>query len=435
MPAESFSYVRRWQSELEARGWWHSFDLPDGRHIEGVNPIHGMRRRIDQFPIPEDLRGARVLDIGTWDGWFTFEMERRGATVVAIDNWDNPRFRQVHAAFKSRADYRIMDVYDLTPATVGRFDIVLFMGVLYHLKHPLLALERVCAITTDLAAIDSFILQKGLRPGEKLPDRPIMEFFENEEFGGQSDNWCAPNLACLMAMCRTAGFARVNHLATLELSACVACYRKWEPVARQSAQPPELLYAAHHTDFGCSFHTSRDEYITIAFRTDRKCSLGDIYPEAGGYGVRPMHLSEKEAGVWEAKVKLPPGLTPGWHEIAVRIGNSPLSNPQRIAVDFPEPTMLPSITGACDGTTWSQNEINLSLGNVLSIWVTGLPENADRANVHVSLGGQRLAPVYIEAETGKLARQINVQVPDGAPIGELALEINGSDPVPIEVVR
>src|SRR5579859_2393673 len=115
MPKESFSYVRKWQSELETRGWWHSFDLPDGTHIEGVNPIEGQHRRIRQFPIPEDLRGARVLDIGAWDGWFTFEMERRGADVVAVDNWDNARFRQIHSALHSRADYRVMDVYDLTP--------------------------------------------------------------------------------------------------------------------------------------------------------------------------------------------------------------------------------------------------------------------------------------------------------------------------------
>ncbi len=435
MSAESFSYVRRWQSELDTRGWWHSFDLPDGSHIEGVNPIHGLKRRIDQFPIPEDLHGARILDIGAWDGWFTFEMERRGGTVVAVDNWDNPHFRQIHAALNSRADYRIMDVYDLTPARVGRFDIVLFMGVLYHLKHPLLALERVCSITTDLAAVDSFILQDELRTSEKALDRPIMEFFENEEFGGQSDNWCAPNLACLMAMCRTAGFARVNHLATLELSACVACYRKWEPVAHRSGKPPELLYVAHHTNFGLNFQTHRDEYVTIAFRIEGKCRIDDIYPEAGGYGVRAMHVARKEEGFWEAKFKLPPGLTPGWHEVTVRVGHSAPSNPQRIAVDFPELTTAAAIVGVSDGTTWRQGELDLSGGKVLSVWVTGLPENADRTNVRVTLGGQRLAVIYIEAEAGKRPRQVNVEIPEGAPTGQLPLEVNGSEPIPIQVFR
>src|SRR5258708_4834313 len=152
MGSGTFSYVPRWKRELESKGWWHSFELPDGRRIDGVCGLQVLKDRIGQFPIPADLRGARVLDIGAWDGWFSFEMERRGADVLAIDCWDNPRFHRMRAALNSRVEYRLMDVYELTPETVGRFDIVLFMGVLYHLKHPLLALERVCAIATDMAA-------------------------------------------------------------------------------------------------------------------------------------------------------------------------------------------------------------------------------------------------------------------------------------------
>ena len=81
------------------------------------------------------------------------------------------------------------------------------------------------------------------------------------------------------------------------------------------------------------------------------------------------------------------------------------------------------------------NELNLSRGNVLSVWVACLPENADRANVRATLAGQRLSVVYIEVEVGKPARQINLQVLEGAPVGELPLEVNGSAPVPIQVFR
>jgi tRNA (mo5U34)-methyltransferase len=114
----------------------------------------GLKNRLEQFPIPQSLHGKRVLDIGAWDGWFSFQMERRGAEVLAIDNWDNPRFHQAKAMLHSRVEYRQMDIYELTPQRVGYFDIVLFMGVLYHLKHPLLALERVCALATEMAAVD-----------------------------------------------------------------------------------------------------------------------------------------------------------------------------------------------------------------------------------------------------------------------------------------
>ncbi len=125
---DPFSYVHGWARSQEQKGWWHSFELPDGTGIDGVNTVESQTERLGCFPIPDDLRGKRVLDIGTWDGWFAFEMERRGAAVVAVDDWDNPRFREVHARLGSRVDYRIMDVYDLTPGSVGRFDIVLFMG-------------------------------------------------------------------------------------------------------------------------------------------------------------------------------------------------------------------------------------------------------------------------------------------------------------------
>ena len=77
--------VQRQNNELARLGYYHSIELPDGRVIPGFQSIETQRSRIAQFPIPQDLRGKRVLDIGAWDGWFSFEMERRGASVVAVD--------------------------------------------------------------------------------------------------------------------------------------------------------------------------------------------------------------------------------------------------------------------------------------------------------------------------------------------------------------
>jgi tRNA (mo5U34)-methyltransferase len=440
MATEDFSYVRCWQTGLESTGWWQSFNLPDGRRIKGVDSVEAMTRRINQFPIPQDLKGARVLDIGTWDGWFTFEMERRGANVLAIDCWDNPKFHEMHAILNSKAEHRVMDIYDLTPASVGRFDIVLFMGVLYHLKHPLLALERVCALSTDFAAVDSFVLQESLRAGEPVPKRPVIEFYENEEFGGQADNWCAPNVACLLAMCRTAGFARVEHLSMLEHSACIACYRKWEPVAKTSGPAPELLYPWHHFNFGINFQSRADDYVVAPFRMNGKVEIGDIRPEVGGYGVRPLTLTKQDDGTWRTRFKLPPGLTQGWHDVTLRVGNSPSSNPKAIAVDFPEAGPA-KIAGVTDGTTWERGVLNLSKGNVIAAWVTGLPENADAVNVRVLLGGRRMSLDYVELfdpakhTTEGSERQINIQVPRDIPPAEYQLEVNRSEPVTIRIER
>src|ERR1700722_464511 len=199
---EASEHGRQWRERLAQLKRWHRFEIPDGRPVEGVNDIDGLRRRIGLFPIPEDLSGKRVLDIGAWDGWFTFEMERRGAEVMAVDCVESANFQYLRRELKSKVDYRILDMYDLTPEKLGRFDIVLFLGVLYHLKHPLLGLEKVCALTKGMAAVQTFV----------SPDTgsPAMEFFEMTELGGQFDNWVAPNVACVLAMCRTAGFARAE---------------------------------------------------------------------------------------------------------------------------------------------------------------------------------------------------------------------------------
>jgi 2-polyprenyl-3-methyl-5-hydroxy-6-metoxy-1,4-benzoquinol methylase len=110
-----FSHVLDFKRRLDSSGWWHSFELPDGRVIKGSSDLAGLKNRISQFPIPDDLHGKRVLDVGAWDGWFSFEMERRGAEVLAIDVRDNPNFRQIHEILSSRVDYGQMDVYDLHP--------------------------------------------------------------------------------------------------------------------------------------------------------------------------------------------------------------------------------------------------------------------------------------------------------------------------------
>jgi tRNA (mo5U34)-methyltransferase len=433
MAAGEFSWVRGWKREFESKGWWHSFDLPDGRRIEGVCSVDGLRQRIEQYPIPEDLRGARVLDIGAWDGWYSFEMERRGADVLAVDCWDNPRFHQIRATLKSRVEYRQMDVYELAPETVGRFDIVLFMGVLYHLKHPLLALERVCAVTKELAVVDSFVLREEHRPGENVENRAVMEFYESEEFGGQMDNWCGPSLPCLMAMCRTAGFARVEHRATLPNGACLACYRKWKPPNEPDGSAPQLLAAFHSVNFGINFQTKYDQYVSATFSWHGHESLaGRVEPQVSEYGVRPAHLARKDSATWQANFKLPPGLTPGWHPVIVRVDGM-RSNARSIAVDLAVPDSAIQILGVRDGGTWEPDSLNRGNGNTLTAWVGGLPDNADRSNVRALLGGENVLVLFVSPESG----QVNIQVPDDAPAGRLELEIlmgaNRSAPAGVEI--
>jgi len=409
--------VRLWDAQRAQKGWWHTFELPDGSVIEGVASLAGLKNRIAQFPIPADLRGKRVLDIGCWDGWFSFEMERRGAEVMAIDNWDNQRFHYMHHLLGSRVDYRIMDIYELHPDKIGRFDIVLFMGVLYHLKHPLLALEKVCALTTDLAAVDSYY-------APNLESGTLMEFYEIDELGGQFDNWVGPSIDCLLAFCRTAGFARVELRSILEHSACMACYRHWEPAPETGGPAPELLSALHHTNFGLNFNTARDEYICCWFRSPHAdLRRPDIDIEVAGYGSRATALKVLDGGIWHACAKLPPGLTRGWQEVRLRARGSSWSNAVRIAIDIEPVASAITVAGVYDARLWTQGQVARGPEAVASLWVRGLPENADRHNVRVMLGARRLMLDYVASPSGDEACQLNAMIPADMAPGDYALTV------------
>ena len=434
MAASGFEYIQKWHAARSEKGWWHSFELPDGSRIEGIASLESLRQRLGQFPIADDLRGKRVLDIGCWDGWFSFEMERRGAEVMAIDCWDNPRFRQIHAAYGSKADYRILDMYELTPARIGRFDVVLFMGVLYHLKHPLLALERVCALTTDLAAVDSFILREGQRGAEDLR-RPILEFYETDEMGGQTDNWFGPSLPALLGMCRTAGFARVELRSVLEFSACVACHRQWENPGGTTA-PPLVHAALHMINFGINFRSDRDDYVSAWFDSPLALKLDDVKPEVSGYGVRPLSVFNWQEHIWQVNFKLPPLEKPGWHEVRIRLMDSLPGNPQLIALDLPFVVGNVRLHSVFDAATWKPGELDTAKGSFISFWVEGLPENADLNNVRATLGGQELRLFYLEPHGGKAsaelsglaaARQANASLTGEPPWGRVPLVVTVGD--------
>jgi tRNA (mo5U34)-methyltransferase len=406
--SDPFAYVEDWHRRFSQTGWWHSFELPDGTVIAGVNSLEAQKTRLARFPIPTDLRGKRVLDIGAWDGWFTFEMERRGADVVAIDRWDNPRFREMHAALESRAEYRQMNVYDLSPAKLGKFDVVLFLGVLYHLKHPLLALERVCAVTEGFAAVESFTLTERFLPGLQVERHPVLRFFERDDFGGQFDNWFAATPTCLLGMCRTAGFARAELIEVHDYGAAVACYRRWPANVGDALACPCRLHAAVHAEnFGINFRSSDDDYVQCLIEGSGDLTPENVQPEVGGFGAAPISVVKRADGLWLCTFKLPPGLDAGWQNVRVRIEDSEWSNALPIAIDIPENAAAIQISAACDGVDWMPGRFSLRHRH-LSLWVRGLPENADRANVKVEMEGCRQSVNFVGPADAEGLRQINV---------------------------
>lgn len=411
-------------SELARKGWYHSFELPDGRFFDGYASLAGLKSRAARMPIPGDLTGKRVLDIGAWDGWFSFEMERRGAEVMAVDCVEVPNFLFIHRELGSHVQYQVMDIYELSPEKVGYFDIVLFLGVLYHLKHPLLALEKVCALTKDIAIVSSFITDDPRRPAEELLDEiPRMEFYETDELGRQVDNWFGPNLSCLFGLCRTAGFARVNLLAINPASATVTCYREWEPLLAASDRRPLLIAAEHHRNNGINFVSGGDDYISCWFSTDaQSLTLPQVYPEVDGYGVRPISINNLPDGRWQCNFRLPPGLTAGWHSVRLRHCDGGPSNAKRIAVDVPVVTDRIAICAVADGLSFEPDIVRLESGGYLSVWVSGLPENADRNNVRVFLDSVRLVTEYVENRQCE-ALQVNARLPETIKRGTYSLKV------------
>ena len=426
---EQWKAARReldFSSELARKGWYHSFELPDGRCFDGHESLAKLRTRIAQMPIPGDLTGKRVLDIGAWDGWFSFEMERRGAEVVAVDCVEVANFLFIHRELGSHVEYRVMDLYDLSPEKVGYFDIVLFLGVLYHLKHPLLALEKVCALTRDIAIVSSFITDAPPRPAEELMNEiPRMEFYETDEMARQVDNWLGPNLACVLGLCRTAGFARVNLLGIEwpSASATIGCYRKWGPLLGASSQPPVLIAADHNRNYGINFKSDGDDYVSYWFASDaQSLTLEQVYPEVDGYGVRPISVTKLPDGRWQCNFLLPPGLPPGWHSVRLRQCDSGASNTKRIAVDMPVVADRIAICAAADGLSFEPDIVRLESGGYLSLWVSGLPENADRNNVRVFLDSARLVTEYVENRPCE-ALQVNARFTETIKRGTYSLKV------------
>src|SRR5688572_2684651 len=197
------------QSRVSALRWYHTLDLGRGIVTEGIDdtPL-----RLARLGLPLSLSGRTVLDIGAWDGFFSFEAERRGAArVVASDyySWHGPGwgtkagFELARATLGSRVEDLNIDVMDLSPERVGTFDVVLFLGVLYHLPHPLLALERVASVTRQLLIVETVVDLIGVR-------RPAMAFYPGRELNDDPTNWWAPNVPAMHGMLSASGFAKIR---------------------------------------------------------------------------------------------------------------------------------------------------------------------------------------------------------------------------------
>jgi SAM-dependent methyltransferase len=181
--------------------WHQRFELGSGVFTPGVSDVEELLARAG---VPDDLSGASVLDIGTTNGGTAFMLERRGASrVVATDIYDGDRFgfNAISAALGSCAEFRKLSVYELSRQLQETFDVVIFWGVLYHLRHPLLALDNVSAVTAGHAYIETAVCDYETGACGELP---LARYYRQDELAGDG-NWFAPNTSALMDWCRSCG--------------------------------------------------------------------------------------------------------------------------------------------------------------------------------------------------------------------------------------
>jgi len=198
--------------------WYHTLELP-GLVTDGW---FDLRPYIRHYGLPERMDGLRALDVGTWDGFWAFEMERRGAEVVALDldderdlDWpprfrpsafsDQPRgrgFALAHELLDSRVERVVRSIYDAFPEDLGQFDLVICGSVLIHLRDQMLALERIANLCRG-----TFISAEEYDRVANLMPVPMSRLRAHK--GGTVVFW-RPNAKAWQRMMWTAGFDRVE---------------------------------------------------------------------------------------------------------------------------------------------------------------------------------------------------------------------------------
>lgn len=200
------------QAKVDQYLWWHSIDLGNGIVTRGGKSADICRAEAEAVFGPLHLENKSVLDVGAWNGYFSFEAKRRGAArVLATDEhcWKDPRFKGKETFDLARTMLGLdvedltIDVQETTVSQVGPFDIVLFLGVFYHLIDPIRALQILAPIVRDVLVLETHLDLHAL-------GRPAMVFYPGAELNNDASNWWGPNRELVECLLRYVGFARID---------------------------------------------------------------------------------------------------------------------------------------------------------------------------------------------------------------------------------
>lgn len=190
--------------------WYQRIPLGGGLYTPGEGGDSEAKLRM--MRLPEDLSGKSVLDIGTCEGFFAFEAERRGADrVLAIDINDKAqrKFEALKQILNSRVEFRVLNVTDLDERAIGTFDIVFFLSVFHHIRYPFLALDKIASVTQWMAVME-IPISAPTSLVANYNDEPMMI----RRIGKTGRMRLLPNIAFLLESLERAGFGRVEILGT-----------------------------------------------------------------------------------------------------------------------------------------------------------------------------------------------------------------------------
>ncbi len=227
--------------------WHQRFEMAPGVFAPGANDVDWL---LHTAGVPNDLAGASVLDVGTTNGGAAFALERRGASRVLATDIVDPMhfgFAAIRTALGSNVEFRQLSVYELSRVLHEKFDYVIFWGVLYHLRHPLLALDNVHSVTRGTAYVETAVCDSELMA---LSHEHVARFYRRDELAGDSSNWFAPTVSTLSDWCQSSGL---------------------EP-ARVTAWPPEAPQRAMVTASSARV----PEYQTLSYERPLQCSISKV---------------------------------------------------------------------------------------------------------------------------------------------------------------
>jgi SAM-dependent methyltransferase len=219
--------------------WYHTFEILPGVITPGVCRY---KPELLAHPLLQNLEGKRALDIGAWDGPYTLEMSRRGASVMAFDIQppSHSGFDTMRLVNNLKVQHTCESVYNLSPNVHGMFDLVTFFGVYYHLRNPLVAFASINSVLPigGLLLVEGAVLEGApliddywkvhASQLEQMRDLPVAAFVKGE-FQGEWSNWWVPTLVCLRHWIESSGFEIVE-------SSLIARETRGYCIARKSAE-------------------------------------------------------------------------------------------------------------------------------------------------------------------------------------------------------